>query len=453
MESSAASSVGKELEALGDPSGRQDSHYWDEWFRVVCQNDDKEKVERLKPFEWYCSAEEVSRVLSFHLGNDNNIYDTDDRPRRRMIHPGSGTSLVPLKLGEAFPEHQHVIVDVSQVAVEQIQQIHAAKRQGNGHEASNETRIAYRVCDLLDPPLPFETSSFDAWVDKGFFDAIFSDNNEQLNRDQSRKLFGEANRILTNEVAVALIISLAEDHSLRLIVDRWLDGEKEESTADPSSSLTGWARDLHIWELEPISGTMRPFGFVLRKSKKATESERIVVWHAMDRTVTEHPCASSLSVLLQLVQTLVLDSRQEFVQKKSTDDACDGSRREVLLTLEIKPYDTSVDMFALGERLCASDWTTDSGTRDLRPRWQPFKDSRNDNQGVLCKVVPIGYGICKLLLQCVIASEDVDDLVECLQEWEGDQDCEDGIQSVDVDWAMTVPVGDAARLAVVKRSR
>ena len=445
-----------ELQDLGDPSGHKDSEYWNKWFQIVGQQTHN------APFEWYCSAEEVIRVLQYHL-NAASLEETTVS-QRIMIHPGSGTSMVPLHLLDAFPMHQQVIVDVSEVAIEEIKNIHAR----NGDKATRKhlmELIQYQTGNLLEqPPLPFADSSADAWVDKGFVDAIFSDKDPEQNcLQQSRRLFQEANRILTNKIGVALIVSLAEEHSLRLIIDRYLEGTKQPR-ADigdgNSQKLGGWTATLHVWELEPSSGTMRPFGFVLQKEGPAVsyDADRTIVWHSCtdsdDRQLcqtTEH--SAHADSLFALVHSLVMasqadfEARQRSSQKAQSASSSTGAQpRQVMLRLEIKPSDADVDLEQLGERIRSHRWTSTTTTtttikdgrsgRDLSPHWQPIGQNIT-----LDKTVPIGFGISKLLLQCIIESDDVDELVDAITEWH-----DDDIQSVDVDWSNTVPVSDAADL-------
>jgi translation elongation factor EF-1beta len=414
MDSRHQLSIEKELSNLGDPSGRQDSAYWDQWFEVVCAEDHR-------PFEWYCDVKEVVRVLSYHLNSGST--QSGQRLASRMIHPGSGTSLVPLKLRDVFSGDQ-VVVDVSPVAVEEMRRVH--EQQFPARDADSGS-IQYLVADILSPPLPFEADSFECWVDKGFVDAVFSKKSETSNRDQSRKLFEEANRLLKAETGVALIVSLAEDHSLQLLLD---------------SAFTGsWRPDVHVWEIAPVSGDMRPFGFVFTKADIVEEQpERRLVWHSIGGEMDE--ASSTLESLLDLIRGRVAGSREAFsLSQKSKEKS--NAIRKVLVTLEVKPFDAETDLKVLGGAVRASTWQTVEGevSRTLCPLWQPFEGDEN----VMEQIIPIGYGISKLQLKCIIPSDDVDHLVSAIEDWEGDGELE-GVQSVDVDWANTIPIGNAQEL-------
>jgi translation elongation factor EF-1beta len=123
-----------------------------------------------------------------------------------------------------------------------------------------------------------------------------------------------------------------------------------------------------------------------------------------------------------------------------------------LATIEIKPYDADVDMQALGLKIISENWATDASNDEekklLSPSWRSFSDNADDECSFV-KVVEIGYGISKALLRCVIDSTTLDDLVETIEAWEGDEAFE-GIQSVDVDWENTVPISAAANMFLAK---
>jgi translation elongation factor EF-1beta len=411
MDSDHQLSMEKELSKLGDPSGRQDSAYWDHWFEVVCAEDHR-------PFEWYCGVEEVVRVLSYHL--NSGATQSGERSISRMIHPGSGTSLVPIKLRDVFSCDQ-VVVDVSPVAVEEMKRVH--EQQFPAKDAGSDA-IQYLVTDILNPPLPFEADSFECWIDKGFVDAVFSKESETSNReDQPRKLFDEANRLLKAETGVALVVSLAEDHSIQLLLD--------------NAFIKSWRPEIHVWELNPVSGDMRPFGFVFTKAAFEDErSERRLLWHSIDGEIDE--TSTTIDSLLDLIRGRVAESRETFSLAQKSN-----AIRKVLVILEVKPFDADEDLKALGAAVRASTWQTVDGGNPLTlcPLWQPFECDKI----VMEQIVPIGYGISKLRLKCIIPSDDVDHLVSAIEEWEGDGVLE-GVQSVDVDWANTVPIGNAQEL-------
>ena len=142
---------------------------------------------------------------------------------------------------------------------------------------------------------------------------------------------------------------------------------------------------------------------------------------------------------LAAIQEYIASSRQRFSAARPKEDS-HTTVRKVLATLEVKPCDAEVDLVALGHRIRSEVWAVDSGgeRRNLRPMWQPFSDGDSSE---LYSIVPIGFGISKLLLKCVLPSDDLDDLAALIAEWD-----EDLVQSVDIDWQNTIPVGDVSGL-------
>ncbi|GKY95324.1 hypothetical protein MPSEU_000494200 [Mayamaea pseudoterrestris] len=435
------SALAKSLLDLGDPSGRQDGQYWDEWFRLVCC----ESSNSHRPFEWYTSPEQVKRVISFHMKEmSQSLAMVDQVGRdmlpRQMIHPGSGTSLVPLALSEEYPEHRHVVVEVSPVAIQEMKEFH--------EKQILESRLSHQVClidyvlaDLLDAstPLDLPPLSFDAWIDKGLIDAVFSNKDHDRNRVQAKYLFQQAHYLLT-DFGIMLIVSVAERHSLELVLENWM------TTAENGDLL--WAT-LHIWEMEPVSGEMLPFGFVLIKSSlsstmehSASGSARVVI-HPM------HGMASALLVTtenaIETVVGYIACAREAYI--KTTRASKD--KRLMLTTLDLKPYDAETDLVALSERIRTMQWQAEGpdGLQKLRPVWQTFY---KDGVEQLEEIIPIAFGISKLRLQCIIRADDLELLVSAINDWEGD-DIMEGVQSVDVDWETSAAIADVA--AFVKDRR
>jgi translation elongation factor EF-1beta len=289
----------------------------------------------------------------------------------------------------------------------------------------------------LSPPLRFEDASFDAWIDKGFVDAVFPKETGAENKIQGRKLFDEANRMLSQS-GTCIVVSLAEEHSLDLILQNWMEERKP------------WNACLHVWELHPVSGEMLPFGFVLSsKDPDAASNDFTVKWHELDGTVL--PLSfddQSYKAIFQDLTKGIESARRAYTDRITKQ----LETHQVLATIEIKPYDADVDMQALGLKIISENWATDASNDEekklLSPSWRSFSDNADDECSFV-KVVEIGYGISKALLRCVIDSTTLDDLVETIEAWEGDEAFE-GIQSVDVDWENTVPISAAANMFLAK---
>jgi translation elongation factor EF-1beta len=186
---------------------------------------------------------------------------------------------------------------------------------------------------------------------------------------------------------------------------------------------------------------MRPFGFVFTKADIIEERpERRLVWHYIDGERDE--AFTTLESLLDLIRGRVAGSREAFSLSQKLQEKSNVIRK-VLATLEVKPFDAETDLKVLGKAVRASTWQAVNGDtpRTLCPLWQPFKGDAT----VMEQIVPIGYGISKLQLKCIIPSDDVDHLVSAIEEWEGDGEVE-GVQSVDVDWANSIPIGNTQEI-------
>lgn len=382
------------LKELGDPSGKQTAEYWDEWFDVVCGEDHR-------PFEWYCDVEEVVRMLRFHC--------VPACSGGRMIHPGSGNSLVPVKLRNEFGfPHRHVVVDISGIALTEMKEFHDLN-------SCTANEIEYLLGNILEPPLPLIDNSFDVWVDKGLVDALFKDSSE-ICSGQSQNLFAEASRLLRSDDSLLLVVTMAETHSLQLILNGfWRDLKMNLAS-------------LHVWELEPVSGDMQPFGFALHR-KNSSNHPLFISWHLIDNQIEEFRIQEpTLECLVEEIAARCDASRIGF--KRGREQQQD----RIVATIEVKPWDSETDLEMLKEIIVKTKWRAptiaDQAERYIDPNWQTEHS----------KVVPIGYGVCKLVLQCTVNSEDIDDLVAAISEWEGTPDIEDGVQSVDVDWTKTARI-------------
>lgn len=428
--------VQKELQMLGDPSGRQDGQYWDEWFDIVCTKQNH------RSFEWYCSPDEVLRVVQHHLQHQVTINGKGDRSistndnEYAMIHPGSGTSILPITLRQTFPQSRQVIVDISKVAITEMKSIH-----DNEQEKCTDLQpvgklslrpIEYIVTDLLvDTTNTAETnlttflaSTFDCWIDKGFVDAIFSDKHETRNQDQSKQLFQEANRILKNTTGYMITITLAEEHSLQIILDNWL-----------SSNI--WQSTLHIWELQPTSGNMPPFAFVIKKQEGYTEHGGGMLtmnFHPNETTALDVVTTfSDRTAIMGLIQEVVSNSRQRFALLQAERKNVETTVPKLLATIEVKTYDAEADLVSIGKTIQDIQWTVNGDGRSINVQWQSFTNIKEGEE--MCNVVPIGYGISKLQLRCLIENDDLEELAASIEEWDADV-----VQSVDIDWSNTVPI-------------
>lgn len=446
-----------------DPSGRQDALYWDHWFEVVCK-----KQNGRNSFEWYCNAEEVIRVLSYHLQqlHNNSIINITDptfseskqhettsfiattikSEKYIAIHPGSGTSLLPKKLFEYFPNSQHLIVDISNVALEGLRNDDCNEEEEG--ICKQQTSLSYKLLDVLNPPLPFNDNEFDWWFDKGFVDAIFSKDDLITAQQQATMLWSECLRILKKETGLMFVITLAEEHSIRIIIDAW---------SEMNSSICSWDVCLHIWELKPISGEIPAFCFVMMKSSQqnmpnpstAITNEVKLYWHQIDVTDSVDIHNIEMVHLFDYISNRIIISRNNYRDNICKKEKLKLSLPKTLLTIEIKPYDAETKMDELSNIIRSTDFINQAsanndidpdGVRNnhmpIKPIWQTF--TKDD---IVCyhRIIPIGYGIHKLIMQCIIESDFVDELVESIAEWSF-PDFPDAIQSVDVDWSQSFTI-------------
>ena len=503
------STTEERLRALGDPSGKQTAEYWDEWFRAVSAEGsgrDENSTSaaaassgspRTRPFEWYASAEEVGGVLSSYLR-----LLSDDGRAPRVVHPGSGNSLLPLHLRDvALPGSDHVVLDVSPVALEEIRRTAIDRDRDAPSRPDRGGSVEYALADILEPPLPYPDGSFDAWVDKGLLDALFSSSGDgnwgsggAEADDDGKKcslMLEEARRIL-RDGGIAMIVSMAEDHSLRLILSNWMFGGGDVNHR--------WESRLRVHELEPTSGRMRPFGFFLENSRRAVvgggadrdegaervvelrsrtgEVERIdvgAVSGPVDGVNSEEEGAA-FGLWFDAVKGALERSRAAFArevdeteERRALEAAIsigggrggEGGgdrpqhRRLVLAALDVKPADDEVNLSALHGRITSPMPPSPGGQYFPSLRWydgDTSGDSNNnfDNDAAgkgakpvlrYGRIVPIGFGICKLVLRCIVEADEIEDLCEEILRREEEQGS-DAIMSVDIDWTETVPVGN-----------
>jgi translation elongation factor EF-1beta len=389
----------------------------DEWFNIVCR-------ENHRSFEWYCGLEEVTKVLRQHMSHASKSEGSNPL---RMIHPGSGTSLLPLELRKHFLGSRHVVLDVSEVALDEMRQVHDKHLSDISGDSFQTSDIEYQITDVLNPPLGYKDASFDAWIDKGFIDAVFAKETQEDNRVQAKKLFDEAHRLLSSRSGIFFVVTLAEDHSLQLILDNW----------------TGWSNRIHIWELQPLSGEMLPFGVILCKDEFSESEEKTLVWHNLD-ALEEVIRFDDNKMIFDDIKIRIEDARHNFARAIASKSES-LKLHQLMATIEVKPFDAEVDVTELGSTIMAAEWRSCTDpSRVIQLLWRPF-DSEGEAEAKFVDVVPIGYGISKVRLRCIISQDDLDDLANAIGEWEGDDEFE-GVQSVDVDWSATVPVSNAMDL-------
>jgi translation elongation factor EF-1beta len=413
-----------DLKLLGDPSGRQDAGYWNDWFQIVCREGNH------REFEWYSSVDEVLRVVSSQIRDSSRNIESDEATSPEQlwyIHPGSGTSLLPLKLCSEYPDSHHVVVDISDVAIDEMRHHYSKLCSNQSPDLVNHRHVEFFVMDMLKQQLPFDSCTFDYWIDKGFVDALFSIENEVIDKDKSKSLFREALRVLKKETGLALIVTLAEEHSLTIILDNFYDSELNRF----------WKNTLQIWELNPLSGDKQSFCFALTKSttEEARNENILLYWYGLDSSVNEF-FLSKIDAR-ELIFDLVKKSRSRYC-----DSLSNRLTPKLLATLEIKPIEPDLNLELLSERIRATQWRQEVSHNLIELLWHPVSD---EQPTAFHRIVPVGYGINKLILQCVIISDNLEPLVELISEWSSEE-LPDPIQSVDIDWSKTTPVANLSEL-------
>ena len=432
-----------------------------------------------RSFEWYTGPSEVERILQLHFRNNNsnnnssnnnnnnkNNYknmnnDNDDETsfdQKRIIHPGSGNSLLPIYLRDKYSTLYQYVVDCSEVAIMEMKSRHDQlykDYQNDNHpkqssiqlSTSKSCRIDYLVEDLLsNDSLSNDVNQFHAWVDKGFIDALFSSFDDESQKTSCRQLFEKANRILTSPSTsqnggICVVVTLAQEHSLQLMLDSidYINYDKKSNESTSSSSYYYyWKPIIHIHELEPLqkgASSLCPFAFVFEKSNTMDPKTTpfTVIFHCQNKKDeyihctmqdTNHcTCASLFHDIHKKLETI----RMDFAKRQNENNTQKQEiKRLVLTTLEIKPS-CDFEMSSLDDLSNKITMCPDYKKTFTSLTW------RNST------IVPIGFGISKLAMECLIDSEQVEDLCEFILDTEG----EDVIQSIDINWDATVPVGDA----------
>lgn len=307
---------------------------------------------------------------------------------------------------------------------------------------------------------------------------------------------------------IMLIITMAENHSLDLILSNWLSSSSQSQLGDDCRNHEKyyWNRSLHIHELIPTSGKMRPFCFVLQKSNEieiecnmqygGTNNWKIIFHPVSDSTdlsdaqsnvisipinedsvdspqllPTETPStpitSPSFSIVKDQVDDLLKVSRSKFLEETQQENnnvkSSAAGKRMILGIIEIKPASHTVNLKQLHDRITAPtnewgieslQWCDDGMITDNAER-TTVDNTSSDTDLCYGKIVPIGFGIKKLVLRCLIDSDLLEDICEAIMKYEGkrtnsendgEEEEDDCIQSIDVDWENSFTVGDLGNI-------
>ncbi len=344
----------------------------------------------------------------------------------------------------SFGSKQYII-DCSTVAIQQVQN----KLSTTQREEQQPGRIELEVGDVLQPPLPYAENLFDVWVDKGLIDALFcggDDNYQELK--QCYTLLQEAHRVLKPN-GLCLVISLAQDHTLKLLLHAL--GYLKMTPSEHhhySSSIGQWSSPIEIHEIKPLSNasSLRPFAIVFRSGSPWLEN---TLSRGRDTTISIHDATKTVIELFdehgmvqesldeqnfcwEAVNNLVQSSQQRYLVKwkqMCRDSICNSSEcssnpnddnefNYMLATICIKPWDVETNLFDLKKRIRSNEEYL-----RFNLKWKSEE------------IKAIGFGISLLQMSLIIPRENLEDLCEYIATQE-----EDLVQSVDVDWQSTCRV-------------
>jgi translation elongation factor EF-1beta len=295
----------------------------------------------------------------------------------RALHVGNGNSNFILDMQAKFNLARSVAVDVSEVATEEMRKVMAEDKDGKWRNISD--RVTFDKCDLLASSLPYESESFELFVDKGAIDAMFCDNCED-SKLSFQALFNNLLDTASSTLHQYICVTLAEAHTVDLF-----------ATVVPSLFSL-----LDIFELPTPSGgsssKLRPFAFVLSGGKDCVvgsssaddddnDKANTVIFHHSSGLVTPTSFSS--------LPTLLKSSRN--AQSVAT-----------YAVVHFKPYDSETDLLDLASKIKSNftsmDW------KMLSWREEP-------------KLLPIAFGMMKLELTLVIKDDaELEDMCEAIVE-------------------------------------
>ena len=136
---------------------------------------------------------------------------------------------------------------------------------------------------------------------------------------------------------------------------------------------------------------------------------------------------------IEQIHEIVFASRKRFTLLLEEQKNAESTVPRLLATIDIKTYDAETDLITMGRTIQNVPWNINGNGRSIQVQWQPFTNTDGEEEWL--NIVPIGFGISKLQMRCVIDNDDLDELVLLIAEWDTDT-----VQSVDVDWTQTVPM-------------
>jgi len=336
-------------------------------FENQCFWDNFFKIRDGKAFEWYCGTNEIVNFL-IKKGCCSSSW---------ILTVGCGNSLLPFELNDNYGFSISMNVDFSLTA---IKEMHQKNRNSNSRPG-----ISFCAMDVLHMGLRSNFADF--VIDKGLLDAMFSEDSVH-SRKRAVCMASELCRVV-KEDGLLLIVSLCQGHSIRIL----------------EACLPVFSSNCLEAKVQPLTpqnskSALRPFCISLLKGDAASHHENLKVTFLNENGEQIKSCHSFLEMeclFVQFQKTFL----EEFQQKES---------KRLLLTLDLKPWDADVDLEITQNNVL---------TLNLENVLWLAQESQT---------IPIGFGIKKLQMQCLVP-DDFDPMEVC------DLLCEhleESIQSVDI---------------------
>lgn len=348
------------------PSEREDfesREYWNSFF----------KIRGGENFEWYVESSDVLPFLRRLFEHCEN--------RPLVLHVGNGNSDLPETLYHD-PElclNRAVCIDFSEVVVKEMKS-KLERNLGRNHGIEFIQGDVLHMFSLSD-------EMFDASIDKGLLDAMLSEWSPE-NEKRAKVYFSELRRVLKPEKSVLVIISLLQEHAMKLIMN--------SIQKDP------W--DVKISPLVPQcpESALCPFLLECRPLSTGLTANLCIEYGGTGNLVF-----SDFERAMYLLDACREDFRKSF-QKQSEGDSFR------LVEVEIKPCDSETDLEWLMHQI-----------RSLPLLRHVIWSSENESHGIGHEVVPIGFGICKLKVRFLLKHGDIDEVCMIIE------DALEDVQSID----------------------
>lgn len=151
----------------------------------------------------------------------------------RVLILGCGNSNFGANMFEAGwrgngQQHSFVQVDFSPVVIDQMKERYNEDYYrgvlGTDTNKPHAPRMEFLCCDITQPPLPFDTGSFDLIICKGVFDAVLCSAGSVFN---IRRLVKECVRLLNDDGGVLMVVTYGNPDNRVVFLEEEKTGELE----------------------------------------------------------------------------------------------------------------------------------------------------------------------------------------------------------------------------------